>query len=238
MSGARCLRPGARSVRRTRDRAFRRKMRETEGATGSAGLLDAAPGKRAVSWWPLQVGAERLKSARKPIRKSIPAFPERPIFSDTSHLPARQPTTASVAQSSDEHAIEPLRTQASALAVSSFVLQVFGISPPVSDNVRRNARSRVRLTERAFGLIQCASTGTDVLTDCASELTLDCASATFRLRAATHMSFPAPMILRRHHSDNLPSAAHAGVQSAAGSRAAAPVSSVSSAVRPPALVAV
>lgn len=56
---------------------------------------------------------------------------------------------------------------------------------PVSTNLRRNARSRVGLTERASSLRQCAFTLTDVLTDCASETALDCASATFRLRAAT-----------------------------------------------------
>ena len=47
-----------------------------------------------------------------------------------------------------------------------------------SANVRRILRFRVRLNDRA-------STTADVLTDCASETALDCASATFRVRAAT-----------------------------------------------------
>jgi len=38
---------------------------------------------------------------------------------------------------------------------------------------------------------------TDVLTDCASESALDCASATFRLRAATHIVASAARFMLR-----------------------------------------
>ena len=61
----------------------------------------------------------------------------------------------------------------------------------VSIIVRRGAQSRVRLSDRALSLKQCASDSRSNLNECASETAPDCASGRTSLRAATYSLAPA-----------------------------------------------
>src|SRR4051812_17796692 len=104
-----------------------------------SGCENDVEGKRTVFWWAHKAGRGRPEIIRKPVRKSIPAFPKCTFFSDASHLSPYQPTMTSVALSTTGPKIEPLRVPAFAPWASlPLFFNSLAIRPPVSHNVHRD----------------------------------------------------------------------------------------------------